>query len=342
MCPDFRVRTEYPTSRELSEHLLRVAQASHDSAQRVEAHFAMGITLGFLGEFGPARVHLEQGVDCYDPQPHRALAFTYGGQDPGVACGAFAAWVLWQLGYPEQALARGQAALTLADELGYPPSLAFGQSVVAITQQFGRESRQVEERTEAIIRLCAEHSIGFWLAWGTIMRGWALGMQGRVEEGKAQIQDSLTAFQNMYTRFHRVYHLALQGELCGKRGQSQEALALLAEAQAEMNDTGERYYEAELYRLKGELLLNDERRMLDDERRRHEAEACFQQAIDVACRQEAKSWELRASVSLARLWQEQGKTTEAHDLLAPVYSWFTEGFDTADLKDAKSLLDALP
>ena len=327
------IRAEFQTGRELCEQLWQQAQASDDSAQHVEAHFAMG-TLGFAGEFGPARVHLEQGVACYDPQQHRTLAFTYGGQDPGVACGTIAAWVLWQLGYPEQAEVRSQAALTLADELDHPPSLAFGQSTVAWRQQFSRESQQVQERTEALIRLCTEHSIGYWLAFSTGLHGWALAVQGQPTEGIAQIQEGIEAFRTMEARLWQPYHVALLAEAYGIGGQADEGLRMVAEALETVKTTGELWCEAELYRLKGELTLQHSQDAA-------EAEVCFHRAIKVAQKQQAKSWELRASTSLARLWQGQGKTTDARDLLAPVYNWFTEGFDTADLQDAKALLEAL-
>jgi predicted ATPase len=183
--------------------------------------------------------------------------------------------------------------------------------------------------------LCSEQGFEEWVVYGRILRGWALIAQGRAEEGIAQMCEGLGAWGAMGVELYRTYQLAQLAEAYGKVGQVDEGRRVLGEALAVVHNTGRRFYEAELYRLKGELLL------ARSAAHRAEAEACFQRALDVARRQQAKSLELRAAMSLSRLWQQQGKRTEAYELLAPIYGWFTEGFDTADLQEAKALLETL-
>src|SRR5262245_7790380 len=269
---------------------------------------------------------------AYDPQQHHSRAVL---SDPGVFCLAFEARVLWPLGYPEQALQKSQAALTLARELSYPPNLAAVLYGTAMLHQVRRERRLAQELAGAAIALGRELGILHWEAYGSIVHGWALAMQGQWEDGIARIQQGLVAQQMVGAQIGRPTFLGLLTEAHTVAGQAEAGLEVLTEALALVDHTGERYWEAELYRLKGELLL--QQAILDAP----QAEACFQQALAIARRQQAKSWELRAAMSLARLWQQQGKRQEAHDLLGPVYNWFTEGFDTADLQDAKTLLQAL-
>jgi predicted ATPase len=180
-----------------------------------------------------------------------------------------------------------------------------------------------------------EQGFALWVPGGTVLRGWALTAQGQMEEGIAQMRQGMTAWQATGAEADRPYYLALLAEGYGKAGRTEAGLHVLAEALAVVDAIEERYYAAELYRLQGELLL------ARSAEQHAEAETCFRQALDVARQQQAKSWELRAAMSLSRLWQKQGKQAEAHALLAPVYGWFTEGFDTADLQEAKALLEAL-
>jgi TOMM system kinase/cyclase fusion protein len=335
----YLIRSELRTARELGEHLLTLARQVGDAVLRVEAHYALGLTLNYLGEFAAARTHLEQGIALYDPQQHQTHAVRYG-QDPGVACRAYGAANLWWLGYPEQALQWSHEALRLARELTHPFSLGFALFLTSWVPQFRREGLLTHERAEAAIALAAEHGFAVFGAGGTIFRGWALaarsielgpGQEPR-EEGIAQIQQGMAAWRATGAEALRPYYLALLAEASGKRGQVEEGLHLLAEALAVANDTGECRWDAELHRLKGELLL------ARPAEHHAEAETCFRQALDVARRQEAKAFELRATMSLARLWQRQGKRAAAYALLAPIYGWFTEGFDTADLQEARALL----
>jgi predicted ATPase len=249
----------------------------------------------------------------------------------------FAALTLWFLGYPDQAVASAQEAVRLTQELAHLYSLATALNLTAWLHQCRRESTLTQERTEAVLALATEHGLAQRWASSTVLLGWTLVEQGREEEGIAQMRQGLAAWQVTASQTWRPYYLALLAEACAKVGQVEEGLIVLAEVLAIIDQTGERLYEAEVYRLKGEFLL----RQAASPASATEAEACFQQAMATARCQQAKSLELRAATSLSRLWQRQGKRAEALALLAPVYGWFTEGFDTADLQEAKALLEEL-
>jgi class 3 adenylate cyclase/predicted ATPase len=327
-------RSDLQKARELGEQLLALAESDQDPALLLMVHYALGVPLYYLGELVSARTHLEQQITLYDPQQHRSLAFLYG-QDPGVVCLSYVASALWLLGYPDQALNRSREAIALADELSHPFSQALALNFAAMLHQDRREGRAAQERAEAVIALSNEQRFLFRVAWGTILRGWALAEQGQVEEGIGQIRQGLAPWQTMGTELARPHCLSLLAEVYGKAGRAEEGLSVLAEALTVVHSTGQRVGEAELYRLKGELLL------LQTPPDEHQAEACFRRALDIARRQQAKSWELRTAMSLSQLWQHQRKRQEARQLLAPIYDWFTEGFDTADLQEAKALLDRL-
>jgi tetratricopeptide (TPR) repeat protein len=280
----------------------------------------------------------------YDPEHHRSYVLLYG-QDEGIGCLSYMAWTLWHLGYPDQALKKSQEALNLAQILAHPYSLAYAQLFAAIHFQFRREVQATQEQAEAAIALSAEQGFAFWAAWGMMYRGWALVEQGQRAEGISQISQGLANCQAAGAVVHR--RLALLAEAYGNMGQPKEGLSLIAEALATAHTRGERRGESELYRLRGELLLKDkggrtaEDRAPSEDEAGAEAEKCFWQAIEVARRQSAKSLELRATVSLSRLWQQHGKREEARRMLAEIYGRFSEGFDTVDLREAKALLEEL-
>jgi len=328
------VRAELQTAHELGEQLLSLAQRVQTPALLLLAHRVLGQTLAFLGEFSPAHVHLEREMTLYDLGQHRAFASLYG-QDQGVICRSWAALTLWSLGYPDQALRRSREALTLAQELVHPFSLAYAMCFTGMLCQLCRDVLAAQERATAAMALCTEQGFALYLARGTILQGWAMAEQGQGAEGLAQMCQGLVAYQATGAAVFRSYYLAFLAEAYGKLGQAGEGLTMLDEALTTVHKTGERFYEAELYRLKGELLL------VCSAENYGEAEACFQQALTVARRQQARSYELRAATSLSRLWQHQGQRAAAYDLLAPVYGWFTEGFDSLDLQEAKALLEAL-
>jgi predicted ATPase len=245
------------------------------------------------------------------------------------------AWIRQLLGYPDEALTRSQEALTLAQQQAHPFSLAFACTWAAFLHQLRRDGPAAQVRAEAAIALATEQEFPFWRAIGAILQGWAHAAQGQTEESIPQMYQGIAAIRAMGEELGRAYFLGLLAEVLAHMRQAEEGLTILDEALAAVERTGARAQEAELYRLKGVLLLLS----ADHEA---EAEACFRQALVIARHQQAKSLELRAAMSLARLWQGQGKHAEARQLLAPIYNWFTEGFDTADLREAKGLLEALP
>ena len=332
----YLVRAEFPIAQELAEQLLTLAQRVQDSALLVVAHQAMGTMTVSLGDEALACTHLERALAFHDPQQHRALAFIYG-QDPAVFCLAFTAWAQWLLGHPAQALAKNHEAVSRANELDHSFSLASVLVWAAIFHSLRRDVQATYEQAETAITLSTELGFPFRVAEGTILRGWALAILGKAEEGIAQIHQGLAMHQATGAKIARPWWLALLAEAYGKTGQPEEGLITLAEALELVHKTGENQWEAELHRLQGELLLARS----TVHHTEAEVERCFSRALDMACRQQAKSLELRAATSLARLWQQQGKRQDAYDLLAPVYDWFTEGFDTADLQEAKRVLGDL-
>ena len=323
----------------VGQQLLALAQDAHDTGPRLEAHRTLAATLFYLGEFTAAYTHARQGLALYDPQQHHVLAIHYG-QDPGVVCLIYAAWLLWCLGYPEQALARSQEALTLARQLSHSHSLALALHGAAILHQFRGAARAAQECAEAA--LATEHAFVFYQASSTVLLGWALAGQGHGEEGIAQMCQGVAACEATGAALRRTYFGALLAEAYGRAGQVTEGLRLLAQALTVVRTNGEQVYEAELYRLQGELLLAQAGQgQHPPGSSEAAAERSMQQALDIARCQQAKSLELRAALSLTRLRQRQGKRDEAYELLAPIYTWFTEGFETTDLQNAKALLKAL-
>mgnify|MGYP003393600320 CR=1 FL=1 len=347
-------QAENTVAYELTEQLLGLAQSARDPGLLVEAHGTMGITLFYLGELTAARTHLEQGKALYDREQHRNHAVAYG-QDPWVACQGFWAQLVWLLGYPDQARKGIYEAWTTAQELAHPFSEAFALTDVALVHQLCRETRLCRERAEATVALACQHGFPFWESGGTILRGWALAEQGQSEEGIELMQRGLAAKRTMGAELTRRYYTALLVDQYGKSGRLPEAFLLLEETLATIPRTGERWWEAEIYRLKGELMLQPENQKSKGENQKAkitdprpltsapqaEAEGYFLKAIEIAQRQSAKSLELRAVMSLSRLRQRQGKKAEARKALSKIYHWFSEGFDTPDLQEAKALLTAL-
>jgi len=330
----YLARPQLHTAREIGETLLRQAQGGHDPALAVIAHYVLGFTWFCLGALPAARLHLEEAIARYTPDQRRTPVFRMGA-DPGVACRVHAAQTLWSLGYPEQALAHLHEALALAHELAHPFSLAFARCYAAIVSQYRRDVPAVHEQAEAAVALATEQSFPLWAAMSTSLRGWALAMQGQGEAGMIQVRQGITAFRTTGAALAVPYFTALLAEVCDHLGHPEDGLQALVEAHTLMEQHDERYLEAEVHRLRGVLLLQQPGTP------QAEAETWLQRALDVARRQEAKSLELRAAMSLSRLWHQKRKRQEAHDLLAEVYGWFTEGFDTADLQEAKALLEEL-
>ena len=349
----YELRGEVQKGLDLAEQLLTLAQKVQNPTLLLRAHMALGNVLYFLGEFPASRRHLEQGLMVYDPDKHSPRVSNVA-QDLGVVCLSRAGWVLWCLGYPEQARRSSDRGLALAHELSHFLSEAFAlDGAIGVAQECG-ELPTVEQRVERLMTLSQEQGFPYPHAWGRIVQGWLLVGQGKVKEGIAQLHQGLASIRLGGQELGIAYFMGLLAEAYGTAGCIDEGLAVVAEALTIGQQCGERFYDAELYRLKGELLLNAERGMMNDElktssvqrsslsaHRSEEAEACFHQALEVARQQQAKSLELRAAMSLARLWRTQGKDAEARELLEDVYGWFTEGFDTKDLQEAKALLIAL-
>jgi class 3 adenylate cyclase/predicted ATPase len=325
-------RGDSQKAQEISEQYLRLAQQLHDVHMQIDAYYSLGLSLIDRGDVIAGQAACEHGITLDTRPLHGIAASGRTANDPGVACRTFAGWSLWVRGYPEQALRKADEALTLAQALANPFVRSHALVFVAWLHQYRREIPAMRERVEAAIALASEHAYIQQWAWGTILRGWAVTDRA---EGITQMRQGLDAALAIGTGGFRPYLLALFAEVHAALGRLAEGLNILDEALGLVEKNGQRLHEAELYRLRGELLL---KRSVSDEQ---QAETCFRQALEVARRQQAKSWELRAAMSLARLWQQQGKRDAARELLAPIYGWFTEGFDTADLQEAKALLEAL-
>jgi predicted ATPase len=372
-------RPDYLRAREYGEQMLSLAERLQDPSLLPRAYRALQEVSFHLGEYLAAKTYGENGVALSDSQRRRAQTFMYG-EDPAMATLPFYGMSLFVLGYPGRGLRKSQEALTLAREQAHANSIAFASFSTVYVHCFRREHEAAREHAEALIALTTEQGLPFWLAWGTMARGWALVGQGEGEAGIIQIRQGLAAFRASGGEQAKTYSLAWLAQAYGKGGQVKEGLAVLAEALEFVDRTEERYYEAELYRLKGELTLQSQtslrqvsskskaspkqvenksrtgKRRVEDKSEisstqlltlntqaevEQEAEKCFHKAIEVAQRQQAKSLELRATMSLARLWQRQGKKDEARQMLADIYGWFTEGFNTKDLQEAKRLLEEL-
>jgi predicted ATPase len=328
------VRAKHQRARELAEEMLSLAQQTEDPLLVLLSHWYLGTVLFSLGEYTTALGHLEQVIALYKPERHHRGLVSLRGSDAGPSALGYAACCLWCLGYPEQALSRSQEALALARELGHPFSLA--DVLCYAGCQFDKMRRDAEAlrgHAEELVRLANEKSFAAWLGEGVCFRGEVLAVFGQVQEGMAQIREGAAAKRSTGAQIDLSGILGSLAEVQAKAGQPEEGLATLAEALALVEETGECYFEAELHRLRAELLL-----MQGHEA---DAEASLQHAIEVARRQSAKSWELRATVSLAHLWQKQARLDDARSMLTEIYDWFTEGFDTRDLLEAKALLEEL-
>ena len=330
-------RGENRKARAAGEECLRLAQTLQDPALHLEAHHALGVSLLLLGEFVQGLDHLEQGAAIYDPRQHAPLAYIYG-QDSGVACLSHGAWALWFLGYPDQARKRIHEALTLAHTLSHPVSKAAVANIASWVYQLLHDRQATWEQAEAAVSLSTEREFDFWRAMGVIGQGWALTEQGLLDKGIARLRTGVTNLRSMGGEVMMPYFMGLLAQAYASAGQIEEGLSTLAESQVALDDSGERWWQAELYRLKGELLLRRSGLQPDNER---EVEECFRRALAIAQDQCAKSIELRAAISLSRLWQRHGKHANARHMLMEIYNWFTEGFDTPDLLEAKALIEQI-
>jgi predicted ATPase/class 3 adenylate cyclase len=325
------VRAELEAGRTAGEDLLRRAQEQNDAAAETIGNRIVGTAELLRGELVAARAHLERTLALYDLATHRSLAFLFA-QDPSVAGLSVLSWGLFALGFPEQAKARSEEALTDAKELSHRNTLGYALLYGCILSQLRQDQDEARDRANALIALAAEQDSPHFLGAGIVIRGWTLGEAGDFGAGIAQIREGLAMWQATGAGFLVPYFRSLLAEVYGRSGAVKEGLDLVTEALDRVEETGERWFEAELHRMKGELLL------LLPRSDPTVAEARFVHAVATARQQGAKLWELRAATRLARLWREQGRRGEAHDLLSPLYGQLTEGFETADLQATRALL----
>ncbi len=335
-----RAQGKLQESVDLGEQLLNLTHSSQDPLQIALPHWTLGETHFFRGDLILGRKHLEQAIALYDPHKTHPLT-ALGGVDMKVSCLSWLSWILWVLGYPDQALGQSQEALTLAQELDHPFSLSFVLSFSSCgLRLFRREPQQTHQFLTTLEQIVAANDLVVTQAWTMVCRGWQQILQKQLQEGITQTQAGMAAWQAIGA----VSGITVQAipliEGYGRSGQVEKGLNQITETLAMINETGERLVEAEIYRLKGELLLETK----ENEPQGDLPEDCFQHAIELARRQQAKSWELRATMSLARLWhslRSQSQQAEARQMLVGIYGWFSEGFDTPDLQEAKVLLEEL-
>jgi len=328
------VRAEYQKALQLADEALTRARQTEGPLLVVLGHWHLGFTSFPRGDFVTARAHLERVISFYDPEEHHRPLRALRGVDVGMSALAYHACCLWCLGYPEQAARSSETALSLARELDHPWSLVdvlcYGGCLL---NDMRRDASALKEDAEEVTRLSAGLALPRWLEMGNCFRGVALTRLGRGQDGIAQLREAMAIRGSMRDRCYSSGILGALAEAQATVGQPEQGLETLSGALALAEETDERYYEPELYRLKGKLLL-----MQGDVAA---AEASLHKAIEVARGQSAKSWELRATVSLCRLWQQQGRAEEARQRLGDIYGWFTEGFDTPDLQEARALLEEL-
>jgi len=320
---------------ELSDELFRLAEEQNDDELRLQAlHSAWG-RCTWTGEFTAARKHTERGLAIYDPAKHAIHALTYVGHDPGVCACGLRGIDLWFLGYPDRADKESRRSVTLAEQVAHPPTVAHALSYGTVCQQFRRDKVMVHAWSERMASLAAEHRLALQEATATAARGWILANQGQAKDSLSILRQGLDGCIHLGMRLFEPYHRAVLAEAYLEAGEAAFGLEVVEEAMSFTDESGLYFWHADLLRLKGKLVAH----LFPG--RKHEAEAYYREALAVARRQQARSLELRAATSLAELWRDRGKRAEAQDLLAPVYAWFTEGFDTPDLKEAKALLDEL-
>jgi predicted ATPase len=333
ICVTF-VRAEMRKTQSLGREVLGLGKKLRDPAFAILGHMELAGTAFHLGETTADTFrHFRQAKALYNPGQHRAHLTRFG-VDMGLFSRSWATHLLWHAGYADQAHAQGEESLRLADDLAHPFSRAITLAYAAMLHQFCRELERVDFLVEATITLCIEHGFPYYLAWAEVLRGWSRAAAGAPEEGIADIRRGIGVLQATAGARLSYYH-GLLAEACGWAGIIDDAFQALADGFAEVQKTEERWWEAELHRIRGELLWSEK------VNHRVEAEACFHRAIEIARGQRAKSLELRAAMSLGRLWRDQDRRDDAHGLVAGVYSSFTEGLDTPDLREARSLLDEL-
>jgi serine/threonine protein kinase/predicted ATPase len=328
----YRSRADFQTARELADELLTLTLQVGDPALILQGHHAKWTTFVYLGESANALNHIEQGLELYSPQEHHSDASLFSGHDLGVCAHTMASYALWMLGYPDKALERANDALRLSQEFNHPSSLALSYEHLAGIYRFRREPEAAEAMARELITVAGDMGSEYDGATGQVLLGWAMVMQGPGQEGLDQIRQGLDKRRPLGTGLEDAHILAILAEALGEEGLLEEGLLLLEELILTIEETEQRFWEVELYRLKGDLLVRQG--LAPDQ-----AESAYKMAITTGENQEAKSLELRALVSMVRFHQEMGRDEGYHERLSQLVSWFKEGFETPDLRQAKALLD---
>jgi predicted ATPase len=326
-------RGRFVDGRRLAEELVALSERIGDRVLRLEAHHAMAPSTLWTGDPEASRAHSEKGIALYDPEPHRSLAFTYGGHDPGVCCRMHSGLALWILGYPTLSRERCRAGLTLARDLGHVGSIVNALPFAAIVHQLCGDLPALRDACQSIDALGSEHGLPQWVSFARILDRWVESETGGGAGAIAQLQQAIEDYRAPGNELFVPFYLALAASAHLKHRAYADGLATIESALADVTQLG--LWDAEFYRLKGELLLASD--AADDA----QAEVAFRRAIDIARQQHAKSWELRAVMRLSALWHRQRKHAEAIRLLEEAHSWFTEGHDTADLREARALLESI-
>jgi predicted ATPase/class 3 adenylate cyclase len=333
------VRAQHTSALALGEQVLQLGAATNDDGLLLQGNMEVGWSHYFLGELEQAREHLERVLALYDPERHSSHAFTYG-DDPAVSARSNLAQVLWLLGHVDQSLRYSEENLEiLRSQINHPYSVAFGLDLAAVVRQYRSDASATRALVDEALALSEAHGLAFIGAMASILKGWTLAQEGDLAEGIAQMRRGLAAQLATGAELARPYWLCLIAEACLESGAALEGLALLDEAEAAVQQTNERYWESEIHRLRGQLLLAASDPAAPAVVR--SAEECYRRALEVARRQGTRSLELRAAVSLSRLWQAADRHDEARKLLPPIYEWFTEGLDHPELREAAALLDEL-
>jgi predicted ATPase len=336
----YTARAEHKVAHELADRCLRVAQSVADSALLLEAHHIVGLGLIANGDFVKALEHFEAVASIYNPDQHRSQAYTFG-QDPAAVCLVHSGWPLWFLGYPDQAMQKCREGLAFAEKLNHPYTSVFTSAFAAWVFCFCEDPKAVMDLSLKILSISAEHGFSFYTIWAVIMLGWAMTRQSQVSDGIAKMREGLDQYRGVGGRVLLPAFLSLLAEVHSKAGQLEEAVSVLAEAQKLADESGECWWQAELYRLKGELILKSPAIRSLVRTSEDEAEGCFRLALDVAHGQQGKSLELRATMSLCRLWTHQSKLREASRAQEKILAVFTDGFETSDLREAALMLGEL-
>ena len=331
----YQQRGQIDLAQSATHEVLSLAEQQKENEDYLlQAHHAAWTTQLFVGNNLESQSHLIEGDALYDLEKHRNHAFTYGGHDPGVCAKTTASEALFLLGYPEQAAAKAKEGVTLAQKIAHPFSLAMAHYFMAQVYQYRLEIDTVSHQAQVAIDMCEEHGFESFHAQATVLSGWATAARGESDLGIETIQKGLEAWQATGTGMRRPYFLALLGDALYRANILAEGIEIVTEAEALIKKTGETRWHAETLRLKGALLERNGSAA-------SEVEGAYRRALHIAEQQEAKSLQIRAAISLCRFWSKAGRQKEAHDLLAPLFNWFSEGFETPDLVDAKTLLAEL-